>query len=300
MKTEIIENYKNYGKVLSVSEGDTTLYITLDIGPRIIGFFYKGSENLFFEDVERNTLQGTKEMEEHYGPGRHWYLYGGYRLWVSPEIMPYTYYPDNDPVEYKTEGSSVTLTPPPQKENGLAMRIKVSFTEGGILVENEIKNISDEEKRCAAWGLSVMAKGGIALVPTRTDDTGFLANRLYAIWPYDDIKDERFILDDRFVALKQTDKDRAFKVGVNNKGGRVLYFKDGVLVTKQYNVTDEEYPDWGCSAELYTCRDFLEAESLSPLTCLKPGETLLHTELWTPESCPTPAFDTASLAKFVG
>lgn len=299
MKTEIIKSYKNYGRVLALAHGDTVLYVTLDIGPRVVGFFYKGSDNLFFEDIDRNTKQETPEMAAHYGEGRAWYLYGGYRLWVSPEIMPFTYYPDNDPVDHKIEGDSVLLTPKPQTENGLALSVRITLDDGGITVDNVIKNISDKTVRCAAWGLSVMAKGGLALVPTATDDTGFLANRLYAVWPYDDIKDERFILDDRFVALKQTDKDRAFKIGVNNKQGKVLYFKDGVLVTKQYEVTDEDYPDWGCSAELYTCKDFLEAESLSPLKDIRPGGELLHRERWIPESCPTPAFDAAELSAFV-
>ena len=41
-----------------------------------------------------------------------------------------------------------------------------------------------------------------------------------------------------------------------------------------------EYPDGGCSTELYTCHFMLEVESLSPLYTLKSGESAEHTENW--------------------
>ena len=41
-----------------------------------------------------------------------------------------------------------------------------------------------------------------------------------------------------------------------------------------------DYPDCGCSFETFTNADFLELETLGPLTRLHPGETVTHTERW--------------------
>ncbi|MGB9809934.1 MAG: hypothetical protein ACPLSA_07860, partial [Caldanaerobacter sp.] len=40
------------------------------------------------------------------------------------------------------------------------------------------------------------------------------------------------------------------------------------------------YPDFGVSFETYTNDWMLEIETLSPLTKLKPGETVEHVEEW--------------------
>jgi hypothetical protein len=36
----------------------------------------------------------------------------------------------------------------------------------------------------------------------------------------------------------------------------------------------------GCSYETFTNQDFLELETLGPLTSLKPGQTVEHVERW--------------------
>ena len=57
-----------------------------------------------------------------------------------------------------------------------------------------------------------------------------------------------------------------------------------------------EYPDYGCSNEFYTCPDFLEVETLSPLYTLKPGEACEHVEEW--ELIPEKSTDIADLKKY--
>lgn len=46
----------------------------------------------------------------------------------------------------------------------------------------------------------------------------------------------------------------------------------------------EAYADNGCNFELYMNRKFIELESLGTKTCLQPGETALHQEIW--QVCP--------------
>jgi hypothetical protein len=40
------------------------------------------------------------------------------------------------------------------------------------------------------------------------------------------------------------------------------------------------YPDFGCSFETFTNADFLEIETLGPLTKVAPGAGVTHVERW--------------------
>ena len=79
------KEYKNFGKCLEISNGIVDLLVTLDIGPRIIRYGFCGKENMFYEDIDRLTHNKSDELKEVYGDDAVWYLYGGHRLWISPE-----------------------------------------------------------------------------------------------------------------------------------------------------------------------------------------------------------------------
>ena len=105
MKTE---NFKNYGKCAVFERGGVKLMVTLDVGPRII-WFGTDEFNFMNEDLERNVQKGGEFFDEHYGKGATWYLYGGHRVWKSPEDLE-TYTPDNFPVEADVRGNGGTFT----------------------------------------------------------------------------------------------------------------------------------------------------------------------------------------------
>ena len=75
-------SYKNYGKCLSISNGAIEVLVTVDVGPRIIRCACAGKENMMFEDIGRGT---THDVSQLYGEGKTWNIYGGHRLWMSPE-----------------------------------------------------------------------------------------------------------------------------------------------------------------------------------------------------------------------
>ena len=53
-------------------------------------------------------------------------------------------------------------------------------------------------------------------------------------------------------------------------------------VVKHYAAdAKKQYPDFGCSFETFTNADFLEIETLGPMTKIEPGKTLEHAERWT-------------------
>lgn len=276
--------YKKFGKCLELNNGIVKLYITLDVGPRIINYSLVDGENMMLEDDGRTIFNDGEDFDEYYGKGSAWYIYGGHRLWTSPESRPRSYYPDNDPVAYELIENGVRLLPDEQKKNQYKYTIEVVLNpeSSNVEVRHMIKNTGAFEVEFAAWGLSVTDKGGMIAVPNPTRDTGLLANRTLAIWPYAKMNDERVYWGDRFITLSQdVNATCAFKLGINNEEGYSMVFNhDCVFIKKSEHIEDAEYPDGGMSLETYTNAHFLEAETLSPLYLVAPGETIEHIEEW--------------------
>ena len=134
----------------------------------------------------------------------------------------------------------------------------------------------------SAWALSVLAPGGTCIVPQPKEDTGLLANRTLALWPYADMTDERVRWDSDYITLKQdAGMEQAFKFGINNTYGAAAYLNGGIAFIKRYEPqADAVYPDFGVSMEVYTDKRMLELETLSPLLEVQPGDVIEHTEQW--------------------
>ena len=285
-------SYKNYGKCLSISNELMEVYVTIDVGPRVIKCNIIGGENLMFNDVDRNA---SEDVSSSFGEGAKWYIYGGHRLWISPENMPLTYYPDNEPVKYEIEGNSVLFTPPAQKVNDVQHTLKLTMDADKPVVDvcHGIVNLSDAPMTGAAWALSVMAPEGMVICPQPDEDTGLLGNRILALWPYTKFSDPRMQLFEKYILVTQDPEiDQKFKFGINNTKKWLAYYNHGQLFKKTYNPNhpDGNYPDFGVSTEVFTNHLFIEAETLSELVTLGKGEKLTHCESWSVVKADEPDF----------
>ncbi len=277
------EQYENYGKVLYIANGKQEMRVTLDLGPRVISYNLIGYKNMFCNDLIRESNMTDKEFCDIYGNDKVWYLYGGHRFWISPEDYS-TYYPDNDTVEYVQNGNVFTFTPPVQEVRGWLCQLEITFDENDskATVRHILTNKSNVEKAGSIWALSVTAAGGRAIMEQSKIETNFLPNRTFVMWDYTNPSDKRFYVDKNYYALQQdVNCDGPFKLGVNNTKGSIITVNNNCIFKKTYNhILGAEYPDGGCSTELYTCHFMLEVETLSPLYTLKPGECAEHTENW--------------------
>ena len=52
-----LPSYKNFGKCLEISNERLVIYVTIDVGPRIIYCSIDNCPNLMHEDIERKTSQ---------------------------------------------------------------------------------------------------------------------------------------------------------------------------------------------------------------------------------------------------
>ncbi|HAZ19326.1 MAG TPA: hypothetical protein DCY75_04045 [Clostridiales bacterium] len=284
MKTTIIDSYQHFGKCLSLEEGKLTLYVTLDRGPRIIYASFDGSDNIFYNEPEGGYTVTDEMHQSVFGVGTGWQICGGHRFWISPEVYPYTYYPDNDPVKFEIKGNSVQCMPSVQRVTGLQTIWNLTFASKGLALTHTVKNCSNRPVQCAVWALSVMAPGSVAKVPQSRDASNpFVPNRCMSFWPYSNLADPRYHMEpDAFVLRHDGTVPGKFKVGMMNTAGYIAISVNGVLFTKGFlpKHPTAAYPDFGVSTELYTDERFLEAETLGPLTDLHPGESTHHTEYW--------------------
>jgi len=251
--------------------------VPTDIGPRIIYLARRSKPefNLFGILAEAGTST----------PEGFWRIYGGHRLWSSPEAKPRSYSMDNKPVRITTSRNTVTVIGNPEVENSVQKRMVISpSSENGVKVVHSIKNIGRWPIELACWALSVMTKNGFAIVPmkpSKVDEEGLLPDRHITLWPYTDMSDERLTFSDSYIFVKQDPAARGpLKVGAMANPSWTAYWVDGTTFIKKFYLEKGEYPDFGCSVEVYTNADMLELETIGPLRILNPEEIVEHIEMW--------------------
>ncbi|MCM8769523.1 MAG: DUF4380 domain-containing protein [Candidatus Omnitrophica bacterium] len=264
-------------KIKSFTLGSLVVGVATDIGPRILWLSSKERPDFNLFEVLPET--GVKT------PDGFWHIYGGHRLWTSPEAMPRSYSLDDQPVDISIKGKNVVISGKPELANSVRKAIRLTPREEGILeVVHTITNISRWPISLSAWALSVMRPDGTAIIPCRpakVDDTGLLPDRHLTLWPYTDLSDRRFHFTQDYLFLAQDQKASSpVKIGTAARPDWAAYWVAGMGFVKTFQKKNGDYPDYGCTVEVYTNSQFLELETLSPLQVVEPGNFIVHTEFW--------------------
>ncbi len=268
--------FMGWNNCLEINSGNFRLIITTEIGPRIIGGFLNDGKNIFYVDPETAGASN----------GNSWNIYGGHRLWHAPEAMPRTYELDNSPItwDYDKTANSVMLSAITDPTTGIHKSILIEpLGNEKFRLTHLIKNNNVWEIELAAWALSVMAPGGVGIVPQpQGDEQALLPNRNLTIWPYTNMADPRLTWGDRYIMLRQDNNAQTpCKFGLNCEAGWLAYINSDTALIKRFShFVDAKYPDNGCSIEVYTNQAMQEIETLSPLYNLAPGESVTHIEEW--------------------
>lgn len=266
--------YKDFGKCIEISNDIVNLMVTVDIGPRIIRFGFVGKDNMFCEknDASSPSLNGE------------WKIRGGHRLWHSPEQMPRTYIPDNSPVQWEIIEGGIRVSQQTEEWTQIKkdMEINLDPSKNRVRVVHKLTNKNAWPVEFAVWGLSVMAPGGVQVIPQPERDTGLLPNRMVALWPYSKMNDPRIYWGEKYILFRQIPEMAApFKIGLPNEDGWSAYFNHGSLFVKRFPfVKCGRYPDYGSSYETYTNDFMMEMESLSPISMVEPDDSITHVEEW--------------------
>lgn len=275
--------HERWGKCVSLTNGSVELLATLDFGPRIIHLSSTGGNNLFLEDKD-DAIINEGDAFDVVG-GDKWHIYGGHRLWTSPERIPRTTYPDNEPVEWERIGDSgIVLRPKVERWTQIAKEIEITLDSSGegVILTHRVTNTGAWPISFAPWALSVMGAGGRAIVPmSGSDNGGLLPNRRFILWPYARLNDPRIVFTESAIVVNQGEGPTPYKFGSDNEAGWAAYSNHGDTFIKRYSpVSGGTYPDFGVSFELYTSTLMLELETLGQLQEVESGQSVTHVETW--------------------
>jgi len=262
---------------LCLSNEDTELVVSLDVGPRILSYRTKKGPNVL-KIYEEQLGQANEDA---------WMVRGGHRLWVAPEDEELTYHRDNEPVEHDTgPDGQVTITSRQTDPIKVRKELTLQLAEYGseVTIHHKVINEGDEPLIAASWGLTVLPPGGRELLPQPPlgeHPKDLLPNRRIVVWPYTDMTDDRLYFGQRFIMMTHDDERGPIKVGLSHTENWAAYIiEDSIFFKTIEYIEEENYPDGGCNFETFTNQEMLEMESLGPLLSLAPGEASQHTEKW--------------------
>jgi len=278
---EIIVSH-GWNNNLHLNNGSIELVISLDVGPRVIRLAHVGGPNVFKEYPDQLGKSGEAE----------WKIRGGHRFWISPESPEngYTYAPDNKPVPYEKIGPNhYKISSGANLESGWnkELEVRLDADNDRVTLTHRIVATRDLDFAIAPWALSVMAPGGLAVIPQPekgTHPADLLPNRRLVLWPYTDVLDARYNWSWPNILVQQRSDAGPTKFGLLHRTGWVGYQLGDTLFAKTIpfseNSIEAGYPDMGVNFELFSNEEMLELESVAPLSFLKRNQTSEHTETW--------------------
>jgi hypothetical protein len=269
--------YKGWTNCYRITNGEVELIVTGDVGPRIIRYGFVGGQNLFKEFPDQLGKSGEAAFQ----------LRGGDRVWKAPEDPVATWQPDNVPVTVEITPTGVIAREPIEPQTQLQKEIEVSLAPSGttVTVSHRIANHSLFPLEFAPWALTMMAQGGAVISgfpPRGHHPQNLEATNPLVMWAYTNLADPRWRFTRKYHTLRQDPANsEAQKLGMFNANTWAAYILNGeVFVKRTTPDPSKTYPDFGCSFETFTNNEFLEVETLGPLTKVAPGKSVELVEHW--------------------
>jgi hypothetical protein len=258
-----------------VSLGNKTvrLLISRSVGPRILSLSFADGENLLAELPDF--------VIDCPGSGI-FHAYGGHRLWHAPEQSSRTYLPDDSPVEIVPVENGYLVTQDTEAKTGLqkSMEICLQSDESKIIITHRLSNHGLWPVMCAPWAITQLKTGGVAILPQSCERTGLLPNRSLALWPYTNLASQNITWGQNHI-LVRANMDTPFKVGFPNPRGWLAYWLNETLFVKSAKYeAQSSYFDFGSSSECYCNDEFIEMETLGPISTIEPSGSVTHVETW--------------------
>ena len=278
--------FEGWPNCIRLSNREIELIITTDVGPRIIRCGYINRQNLFYVSGSEKGKTG----------GNEWHIYGGHRLWHTPEVMPRTYFPDNNAVNFVCEGNTLKLTQNIESTTGIIKEMDITLNpeKNHVNIIHRLINKNLWTIETSPWAITAHAAGSRAILPQEPyidPAENLLPARLIVLWNYTRMNDKRWIWGNKYIQLKH---DAGFKseqkIGILNKQGWTASLLNDIMMIKRFEFNpDVAYPDYGSNNEVYVNEHLLEIETLGPIAKILPDKSAEHSEDWyivTLQSCP--------------
>jgi hypothetical protein len=254
-----------------LTHGKAEMIVLTGVGPRIISLRLDGSPNILYEH------EGTKPNH-----GK-WRIYGGHRIWVAPE-SEVCYEPDNAPCTVEVKGNCLrVLTPisPMRLQKGLEIR---AAGPGVFALRTTLANHGPGVAYGALWMLTCVVPQGRLIAPWGSGTPDWRMSKL-VVWNHwndttTDLTSEQWNIGNGRIVVEPTGEFG--KIGIYSDAGWIGLLRKDLTFVKSFDpIAGKEYPDDGCNVEMYTCPNFMEMETLTPIGQIDPGQTIVHDERWT-------------------
>jgi len=262
---------------IQLDNGKLSLWVTSQVGPRVLGLSLNGGENMFYVDRDAKI---PVEGKENYS------LRGGHRLWYAPERPETTYIADDLPPATVTIQNGLELIQNVDAATGIqkSWQVILDEKEARVTLDHKLTNLGADHFQLAPWAVTMLRAGGRGLIPLQVDNddqNGLWPNRHLVFWPYTNMKSPYLNIDNRAVSIEAKLTDGALKIGTANPMGWMAYSLEGILFVKNavYD-KDANYLDRRASSQMYCNKDVIELETLGPVVKLAPGDSVEHQETW--------------------
>lgn len=269
--------FEGWSNCLRLFNSEIELVITTDVGPRIIQCGFKNKQNLFhISDVEKGKTGGNQ-----------WHIYGGHRLWHSPEAAPRSYFPDNSSVEYNWNGKTLRLRQNTETTTGIQKEMDITLDSeiNHVKIVHRLINNNLWAIETSPWAITAHAAGSTAILPQEPyidPAEDLLPARPVVLWNYTHMNDKRWTWGNKYILLKHDPSILSEqKIGILNKQGWSACLLDDTIMIKRFGFDHAAvYPDYGSNNEVYVNESLLEVETLGPLSKIHPSESVEHIEEW--------------------
>jgi hypothetical protein len=267
-------NYHGWEQVILVSNGRVEAIIVPQVG-RVMQFRLAGAEDgAFWENPE---LWG-KLADPH---STNWANFGGDRVWPAPQVewkdhMKHEWPPpagfDGLPYTVKLDGFVVTLTSAVDPTYGIRVQreIRLDLNEPVMTIATTFTKVEGTSLRVAVWVVT-QVKNPVAVYSLMPQPSRFREG----FHLLSDDRPTHLRLGPGWLALTR-DPKKGYKVGTD--GGTMLWMGDNdVLRIDSPRLPLADYPDQGCSVEIYTNPDpqaYVELEALGALRRMKKGDQI--------------------------
>lgn len=269
--------FEGWSNCIRLFNNEVELIITTDVGPRIIRCGFINKQNLFYvSDKEKGKTGGSQ-----------WHIYGGHRLWHAPEVMPRTYFPDNNHVDYTWNGQTLILRQVAESTTGIVKEMELTLdpVRNHVKILHRLINKNLWDIETSPWAITALAAGGRAILPQEPyldPEKNLLPARPVVLWNYTQMNDTRWVWGNKYIQLRHDASiESEQKIGILNKQGWSAYINHDFLMVKYFEYDPEAiYPDYGCNNEVYVNGNLLEIETLGPFCKLPPDSCSEHVENW--------------------
>lgn len=269
-------NFQGWTNSYILTKGEIRLVVVPAIGGRIMEYSLRGRSPIWINPtIKGGTVYPLRRDV--------WWNYGGYKTWNAPQFVwgwPPDPFLDAGGTSVEIIDGGIRVTGAPSFSTGIAFIKEITLTpEGRVKLVQKMRNISNREIRWSIWDVTQVSTPCFIVFPAQ--ERSKFPQGLY-FFDERSKQSKQWSIKGKLVIVQY--KGETGKIGLDSTAGWMVYFQDRLAYVKIFpTFQGQEYPDEGCSVEVYTNEaslPYVEMEVLSPLVTLKPGEEFSFPEEW--------------------